>query len=28
MRDKAAKFNVDKVRQQDLMGASGPPAEE
>ncbi|HEX4517079.1 MAG TPA: ParB N-terminal domain-containing protein, partial [Polyangiaceae bacterium] len=28
MRDKAAKFNVDKVRQQDLMGASGPPPEE
>jgi len=28
MRDKAARFNVDKVRQQDLMGASGPPAEE
>jgi len=28
MRDKAAKFNVDKVRQQDLMGASGPPQEE
>ena len=28
MRDKAARFNVDKVRQQDLMGASGPPPEE
>jgi ParB family chromosome partitioning protein len=25
MRDKAARFNVDKIRQQDLMGASGPP---
>ncbi len=29
MRDKAAKFNVDKVRQQDLMGmGSGAPPEE
>jgi ParB family chromosome partitioning protein len=28
MRDKAAKFNVDKVRQQDLMGAAGPPGDE
>ena len=28
MRDKAARFNVDKVRQEDLMGASGPPPEE
>ena len=28
MRDKAARFNVDKVRQQDLMGASGPPPTE
>ena len=28
MRDKAAKFNVDKVRQQDLMGASGPPMDD
>jgi len=29
MRDKAAKFNVDKVRQQDLMGmAGGPPPDE
>jgi ParB family chromosome partitioning protein len=29
MRDKAAKFNVDKVRQQDLMGMGGgaPPEE-
>ena len=27
MRDKAARFNVDKVRQQDLMGAAGPPDE-
>lgn len=28
MRDKAARFNVDKVRQQDLMGAAGPPGDE
>jgi ParB family transcriptional regulator, chromosome partitioning protein len=28
MRDKAARFNVDKVRQQDLMGASGPPSDD
>ena len=28
MRDKAARFNVDKVRQQDLMGASGPPGDD
>ena len=28
MRDRAARFNVDKVRQQDLAGAYGPPDEE
>ncbi len=28
MRDRAAKFNVDKVKQQDLAGAAGPPDEE
>ncbi len=28
MREKATKFNVDKIRQQDLMGASGPPGDE
>jgi ParB family chromosome partitioning protein len=27
MRDKAARFNVDRIQQQDLMGASGPPEE-
>jgi ParB family chromosome partitioning protein len=28
MRERAAKFNVGKVRQQDLAGAAGPPDEE
>jgi ParB family chromosome partitioning protein len=28
MRDRAERFNVDKVRQQDLAGAAGPPDEE
>ncbi len=28
MRDRAAKFNVDKVRQEDLARASGPPDDE
>lgn len=28
MRNRAAKFNVDKVRSQDLAGAAGPPDEE
>jgi ParB family chromosome partitioning protein len=28
MRERAAKFNVDKVRSQDLAGAGGPPDEE
>lgn len=28
MRDRAAKFNVEKVKQQDLAGAAGPPDEE
>jgi ParB family chromosome partitioning protein len=28
MRDRAAKFNVDKIGQQDLAGAGGPPDEE
>ena len=28
MRERAAKFNVDKVRSQDLSGAGGPPDEE
>lgn len=28
MRDRAARFNVDKVRPQDLAGAGGPPDEE
>ena len=28
MRERAAKFNVGKVRQQDLAGALGPPDEE
>jgi ParB family chromosome partitioning protein len=28
MRDRAAKFNVDKVKQQDLAGAAGPPDNE
>ena len=28
MRDRAAKFNIDKVKSQDLAGAGGPPDEE
>jgi ParB family chromosome partitioning protein len=28
MRERAAKFNVEKVRQEDLAGAAGPPDEE
>ena len=28
MRDRAAKFNVEKIRPQDLAGAGGPPDEE
>jgi ParB family transcriptional regulator, chromosome partitioning protein len=28
MREREAKFNVGKVRQQDLAGAAGPPDEE
>jgi len=28
MRERAAKFNVDKVRSQDLAGAGGPPDDE
>ena len=28
MRDRAAKFNVEKIRPQDLSGAAGPPDEE
>jgi ParB family transcriptional regulator, chromosome partitioning protein len=28
MRDRAAKFNVEKVKQQDLAGAAGPPDDE
>jgi len=28
MRERAAKFNVEKIRPQDLAGASGPPDEE
>jgi len=28
MRDRAERFNVDKVKQQDLIGAAGPPDEE
>jgi len=28
MRERATKFNVDKVRSQDLAGAGGPPDEE
>ncbi|MBI3667139.1 MAG: hypothetical protein HY236_13110 [Acidobacteria bacterium] len=28
MRDRAAKFKVEKVRPQDLAGAVGPPDEE
>jgi len=28
MRDRAAKFNVDKIKPQDLAGSGGPPDEE
>jgi len=28
MRERAAKFNVEKIRPQDLAGAAGPPGEE
>jgi len=28
MQQRAAKFNVGKIRQQDLAGAAGPPDEE
>jgi ParB family chromosome partitioning protein len=28
MQERAAKFNVDKVRPQDLAGAAGPPDEQ
>jgi hypothetical protein len=28
MRDRAGKFNVEKIRQQDLAGAGGPPDDE
>jgi ParB family transcriptional regulator, chromosome partitioning protein len=28
MRDRAAKFNVEKIKQQDLAGAAGPPDDE
>jgi ParB family chromosome partitioning protein len=28
MRERAAKFNVDKIKPQDLAGAAGPPDEE
>jgi hypothetical protein len=28
MRERAAKFNVDKIKPQDLAGAEGPPDEE
>jgi len=28
MRERAAKFNVEKIRPQDLAGASGPPEDE
>jgi ParB family transcriptional regulator, chromosome partitioning protein len=28
MRERAAKFNVEKIKQQDLAGAAGPPDEE
>jgi len=27
MRERAAKFNVEKIRPQDLAGAAGPPDE-
>ena len=28
MRERVAKFNVEKIRPQDLAGAAGPPDEE
>jgi ParB family chromosome partitioning protein len=28
MRDRAARFNVEKIKPQDLAGAAGPPDEE
>jgi ParB family chromosome partitioning protein len=28
MRDRAARFNVERIKQQDLAGAAGPPDEE
>jgi ParB family transcriptional regulator, chromosome partitioning protein len=28
MRERAARFNVEKIRPQDLAGAAGPPDEE
>jgi hypothetical protein len=28
MRERAARFNVEKVRQEDLAAAAGPPDEE
>jgi len=28
MRERAAKFNVEKIKPQDLAGAAGPPDEE
>jgi hypothetical protein len=28
MRDRAAKFNVEKIKPQDLAGAAGPPDDE
>jgi hypothetical protein len=28
MRERVAKFNVEKIRPQDLAGAAGPPDDE
>jgi hypothetical protein len=28
MRDRAARFNVEKIKPQDLAGAAGPPDED
>jgi len=28
MRERAAKFNVEKIKPQDLAGSAGPPDEE
>jgi len=28
MRERAGKFNVEKIKPQDLAGAGGPPDEE